>query len=166
MLSMKIFPGFNFSEYTDFFLSFFLIQNYLKTATYLTLLLESILLVCFPVETMGKDGWRGQKANFIHLGEKSHGICLFFFNWICYNTASFCLFVFIFWLFGPQDRIFGRKIILATCRISAHQPGIEPTPPALEGEVLTTEQPGKLLTIIFEWWTLMVIENDLSIPDA
>ena len=50
--------------------------------------------------------------------------------------------------------------------ILAPQPGIEPTPPALEGEVLTTEQPGKLLTIIFEWWTLMVIENDLSIPDA
>ena len=46
------------------------------------------------------------------------------------------------------------------------QPGIEPSPPALEGEVLTTDSPGKFLTIIFEWWTLMVIENDLSIPDA
>ena len=34
---------------------------------------------------------------------------------------------------------FGRK----ACGILAPQPGIEPTPPALEGEVLTTGPPGK-----------------------
>ena len=31
------------------------------------------------------------------------------------------------------------------CRILAPRPGIEPTPPALEGEVLTTGPPGKSL---------------------
>ena len=67
----------------------------------------------------------------------------FFKKWICYNIASFCLFVLMFWLFWPQDGIFGHKIILATCRISGHQAGIGPTPPASEGKVLTTEQPGK-----------------------
>ena len=34
---------------------------------------------------------------------------------------------------------FGRE----ACGILAPQPGIEPTPPALEGEVLTTGPPGK-----------------------
>ena len=34
---------------------------------------------------------------------------------------------------------FGREV----CGILAPWPGIEPTPPALEGEVLTTGRPGK-----------------------
>ena len=37
--------------------------------------------------------------------------------------------------------VFGRK----ACGILAPQPGIEPAPPALEGEVLTTGPPGKSL---------------------
>ena len=41
-------------------------------------------------------------------------------------------FCFMFWLFG-----------LETCGILAPQPGIEPVPPPLEGEVLTTEPSGK-----------------------
>ena len=38
----------------------------------------------------------------------------------------------MFWIFGPE-----------ACKILAPQPGIEPAPPALEGEVLTTAPPGK-----------------------
>ena len=54
----------------------------------------------------------------------------FFLNlyWICYNIAS----VFCF-------RFFDRE----ACGILAPQPGIEPAPPALEGEVSTTGPPGK-----------------------
>ena len=38
----------------------------------------------------------------------------------------------LFWFLGRE-----------ACGISAPQPGIKPTPSALEGEVLTTELPGK-----------------------
>ena len=38
----------------------------------------------------------------------------------------------MFWFFGRE-----------ACGILAPQPGVEPTPPALEGEVLTTGPPGK-----------------------
>ena len=44
---------------------------------------------------------------------------------------SFC---FMFWLFGQE-----------ACGILATPPGTEPALPALEGEVLTTELPGKFL---------------------
>ena len=40
----------------------------------------------------------------------------------------------MFWFFGHE-----------ACGILAPQPGIEPAPPALEGEVLTTGLPGKSL---------------------
>ena len=53
---------------------------------------------------------------------------IFSFYWICYNIAS----VFMLWFFGPKARW-----------ILAPWPGIEPTPPASEGEVSTTEPPGK-----------------------
>ena len=46
---------------------------------------------------------------------------------ICYNTASVLCFGF-----------FGCK----ACEVLSSQTGIKPTPPALEGEVLTTEPPG------------------------
>ena len=38
----------------------------------------------------------------------------------------------MFWVFGPK-----------ACGILAPIPGIEPSPPALEGDVLTTGLPGK-----------------------
>ena len=38
---------------------------------------------------------------------------------------------------------------LEACRILAPRPGFEPTPLALEGEVLTTEPPGKPLLLLF-----------------
>ena len=44
-------------------------------------------------------------------------------------------------------RFFGRK----ACGILAPRPGIEPTPPALEGEVLTTGPPGKSLSVHLKW---------------
>ena len=40
----------------------------------------------------------------------------------------------MFWFFGHE-----------ACGILVPQPGIEPAPPALEDEVLTTEPPGKSL---------------------
>ena len=40
----------------------------------------------------------------------------------------------LFWFFGRE-----------ACGILAPRPGIEPAPPALEGEVLTTGPPGKSL---------------------
>ena len=42
----------------------------------------------------------------------------------------------MFWFFGHK-----------ACGILALQPGIKPTPPALEGKVLTTGPPGKSLGI-------------------
>ena len=46
----------------------------------------------------------------------------------------------MFWFFGHE-----------ACGILAPGPGIEPTPPALEGKVLTTGLPGKSLRKDFEW---------------
>ena len=43
-------------------------------------------------------------------------------------------FCFMFWFFGHE-----------ACGVLVPQPGIEPTPPALEGKVLTTGLPGKSL---------------------
>ena len=45
----------------------------------------------------------------------------------------------MFWFFGRE-----------ACGILAPQPAIEPTPPALEGEVLTTGLPGKSLFLLSE----------------
>ena len=47
----------------------------------------------------------------------------------------------MFWVFG-----------LEACGILAPRPGIEPSPPALEGEVLTTGPPGKSL-----YWVSLVV---------
>ena len=47
----------------------------------------------------------------------------------------------MFWLFSGQE----------ACAIVARQPGIEPVPPAVEGEVLTTGPPGKSLTPSSSW---------------
>ena len=44
----------------------------------------------------------------------------------------------MFWLFGCE-----------ACGILASQPGIEPSPPAVGGEVLTTGLPGKSLMSCF-----------------
>ena len=46
----------------------------------------------------------------------------------------------MFWFFGCEP-----------CGILAPQPGIEPAPPALEGEVLTTGPPGKSLYSVLEY---------------
>ena len=45
-------------------------------------------------------------------------------------------FCFMFWFFGRE-----------ACGMLAPRPGIEPTPPALEGKVLTTGPPGKSLKV-------------------
>ena len=44
----------------------------------------------------------------------------------------------MFWFFGQE-----------ACGILAPRPGIEPTPPAWEGEVLTTGPPGKSPNVLF-----------------
>ena len=62
-------------------------------------------------------------------------ILLFYF--ICLKSLLNLLqyyFCFMFWFCGRE-----------ACGILAPRPGVEPTPPALEGEVLTTEPPGKSL---------------------
>ena len=49
---------------------------------------------------------------------------------------------------------FGHQV----CGILAHGPGIEPNPPALEGEVLTTGRLGKLLFMCF-WSSFKTKQN-------
>ena len=51
------------------------------------------------------------------------------------SFIEFVTILFLFYMFWFFDR--------EACRILAPQPGIEPTLPALEGEGLTTEPPGK-----------------------
>ena len=69
------------------------------------------------------------------------GIGLRFFMWTVFKvfTESVNNIVSIlFWFLGYE-----------ACGISAPQPGIKPTPSALEGEVLTPGLPGKFLNGIF-----------------
>ena len=54
------------------------------------------------------------------------------------NLLQYC-YCFMFWYFGCE-----------ACGTIAPQLGIEPTTPALEGEVLTTGQPGKSLYLTFK----------------
>ena len=57
--------------------------------------------------------------------------------------ATILLLFLCFWCFGHE-----------ACGILASQPGIEPAPPTLEGEVLTTGEPGKsqgFLKLEFLW---------------
>ena len=65
-------------------------------------------------------------------------ICLFFwcgpFLKSLLNLLQYC-FCFMFWFFGREG-----------CGILAPRQGIEPIPPALKGEVLTTGPPGKSLS--------------------
>ena len=63
--------------------------------------------------------------------------------WICYNISSALWFGFL---------------AAGTCRVLAPWPGIKPVPPTLEGEVLTTGLPGKLLkkvlnTVLPQWFS-------------
>ena len=48
------------------------------------------------------------------------------------------------------------------CEISASQPGIEPTHPALESEVLTTEPPGKSLQAVLKLFFSLDSQTVLS----
>ena len=64
---------------------------------------------------------------------RQHIVRSFFLFKSLLNLLQYC-FCFMFWFFGHE-----------ACVILALQRGIEPIPPALEGEVLTTGQPGKSL---------------------
>ena len=55
----------------------------------------------------------------------------------------------MFWIFGCE-----------ACGILAPQPGIEPTLPALEGEVLTTGPPGKSLRSILKHNAFSLMESN------
>ena len=75
--------------------------------------------------------------------------------------SSFTLFLLFFFLKG----FFG----LEACGILIPQPGVEPAPPAVEGEVLTTTLPGKSPHIIFfsdcvVIWIKLEGENSWGIP--
>ena len=75
-----------------------------------------------------------------------------FFDWCgpflesLLNLLQYC-FYFMLWFFGPETR-----------GILVPRPGIEPAPPALEGEVLTTGLPGKSQQYLSQnrsfsfWW--------------
>ena len=56
----------------------------------------------------------------------------------------------MFWGFGPK-----------ACVILAPQPGIEPTSPALEGEVLPTGPPEKSLKLLSLRSTFSIYQNSL-----
>ena len=69
----------------------------------------------------------------------------FFLRWgpflkFLLNLLQYC-FCFMFWFFGRE-----------TCEILAPWPGIKPSPPALEGEVLTTGPPGKSPLFLKKCW--------------
>ena len=84
--------------------------------------------------------------------------CMSCFCWLCVffffkcgpflksllNLLPYC-FCFMFWVFGPE-----------ACWILAPQPSIEPTTPALEGEVLTTGPSGKSLLALIPYWSYHV----------
>ena len=59
----------------------------------------------------------------------------------------------MFWLFDCQ-----------ACGILAHCPGIKPTPPALEGEVLTTELPGKSLAYLLNKIVKVLVTQSCLTP--
>ena len=69
------------------------------------------------------------------------------------NLLQYCFFFLMFWFFGSEAR-----------GILAPRPGIEPAPPVLEGEVLTTGRPGKSLTHLFSSCNLA--PSSLSREDA
>ena len=56
-----------------------------------------------------------------------------------WNLLQYC-FCFMFWFCGCE-----------ACGVLAPRPGIEPLPPALEGEVLTTEPPEMSQELSIEW---------------
>ena len=66
------------------------------------------------------------------------GMWTFFKVFIEFVTTLLLFYVFGFF-FGPQ-----------ACEIPAPRPGIKPTPPALEGQVLTTGPPGKTLHLLIQ----------------
>ena len=75
---------------------------------------------------------------------KYHGMVFFFFNIFFFFNADhvFKVFIeFVTMLLLSYALIFGQE----ACSILAPQPGMEPAPPALEVEVLTTAPPGSLM---------------------
>ena len=74
-------------------------------------------------------------------------LCFFFFSTLksLLNLLQ-CHICFLLWFFGHKP-----------CGILVPQTGIEPVPPALEGEVLTTGPPRKSPEIFFMW--LQLIKN-------
>ena len=65
-------------------------------------------------------------------------LLLFLTSLLEYNCLQYC-FCFMFWFFGHEAH-----------GILAPRPGIEPSPRAMEGEVLTTGPPGKSLLLVLK----------------
>ena len=65
---------------------------------------------------------------------------IFSLDWICYSIASVGF-------FGHMP-----------CGILVPWPGMEPIPPTLEGEVLTTGPPGKSLLLLFFYINIIVLQ--------
>ena len=66
-----------------------------------------------------------------------------------FTECVIVLLLFMVWVFGQEAR-----------GISAPQPGIDPTPPALEGAVLTTGPPGKSHPFI-KWGKIRSVSHGL-----
>ena len=70
---------------------------------------------------------------------KHHGMVFFFFNFFLNAVNFFKIFIeFVTVLLLSYALFFGQE----ACSILTPQPGMEPAPPALEDEFLTTAPPG------------------------
>ena len=111
-----------------------------------------VLCVTEWVFILAKSGVRFQLSLYIfeenHFGQVIY-LSFNFFSFLksLLNLLRYC-FCFMFWFFGCE-----------ACGILAPWQGIEPAPPALEGEVLTTEPAGKSLARSFrvELWGLFCL---------
>ena len=95
-------------------------------------------------ETEGKETTMNLAHNyndrflFFNYIFKDYFVCGLFFFFNLFGICFSLLPLFTFWFFGCE-----------ACGILAPWPGIEPLPPLLKGEVLTTGPPGKSLTDCF-----------------
>ena len=155
MVFLKTFPTSELSfsvmelhgiDYVNFF--FKSLKSFLKFTVHVWLSPSLIRRRFFKKKR--RERHRSVYTSFMRKGPLTSRVCVplwflvfyfkdFFFFWCgpslksLLNLLQYCL-CFMFWCFGRE-----------ACGILVPWPGIEPTPPALEGEVLTTGLPGKCL---------------------
>ena len=87
------------------------------------------------LESKGPQGVRHDRSD---LARVQYLMCLYLFSFKVFIEFAAVLFLFYVGFFGQE-----------ACGILAPWPEIEPTPPAFEGEVLTTGPPGKSPLLYF-----------------